>query len=384
MPTTIRSLMLQVIKCLLTVLVVTPAFASTTHLSFELEGKTIHYTQTVLAEGLEHPWDLAILDDDEFLITERSGQLRRYKNGAISEAIQGMPEVFVMSQAGLFDVTLHPEFKSNQRIFLSYAHGTLEANTLRVVSAQLSEQSLSEFQVVFEVEPYKDTPVHYGGRLALLPDNSLLITTGDGFDYREKAQSLDNLLGKVARVFIDGSIPQDNPYFSHKGAKRTIWTLGHRNPQGLIYDAQRKLVFLHEHGPKGGDEINVLEAGKNYGWPIATHGKDYSGAQISPFTEYPGTEQPLLHWTPSIAPSGLAVYYGEQFSELNGSLLIGALVDRDVKLLRFDDRAVTAQASLFSHLDARVRAVYVGQNGEILLLTDSAKGQLIKIERVFK
>jgi glucose/arabinose dehydrogenase len=350
--------------------------------SIEYKGKTISFTAETLVSGLNHPWSLALLPDNSFLITERSGQLRRFKNGQLSAPISGLPSVFVAGQGGLLDVALHPDFASRGELFLSYAYGDMQANTTRVISARLVENRLEDVRVIFEVEPYKDTPVHYGGRLLVLPDNTLLLTTGDGFDYREQAQKMDSLLGKVVRLAFNGGIPKNNPFFNQPDKHPAIWTLGHRNPQGLIYDPVRQQVFLHEHGPKGGDEINRLEAGKNYGWPIATFGKDYSGATISPFTEYEGMTQPLLHWTPSIAPSGFAVYYGSQFPEFEGDFLVGALAARELRWVDMNGEKVEGQYSLLKSLNMRIRDVRVGSDGAIYLLTDSDNGHLIKLSRL--
>ena len=364
---------------------------------FIIDDKPIHYTAKTLLSGLDHPWSVIELPDGSLLITERSGQLRLFSEGQLSKPVAGLPEVFVMGQAGLFDVVLHPDFANNQTLFLSYAHGTLESNTLRVVRAQLtgtaanesanSVLALTNTVPIYDVEPFKNTPVHYGGRMVVLPDNTLLITTGDGFDYREQAQQLTSDMGKVARISFDGGHPLNNPFVNQPKANNTIFTYGHRNPQGLIYDAKRQQIFMHEHGPAGGDEINWLVAGNNYGWPGITHGNDYSGAKISPYIEYKGMEQPLLHWTPSIAPSGMAVYYGEQFPEINGDFLVGALVDKEVRLVRTKSGKVSganfiqSQQPLFEHLAMRIRDITLGNDGTIYLLTDSDNGKLIAINR---
>jgi len=321
------------------------------------------------------------LPDGSILITERGGDLHAYKNGELSPPITGVPDVFAKSQGGLFDVLLHPDFKQNQQLFLSFAFGDDTANATRVVSAKLIDGQLTQLTTLFTASPFKDTPVHYGGRMALMADNTLLLTTGDGFDYREKAQDLNNLLGKVIRLNLDGSIPADNPFKGNDlGAE--IYSYGHRNPQGLLFDKLRQQVILHEHGPAGGDEINFILPGKNYGWPVITYGKDYSGASISPYTEYPGMEQPLLHWTPSIAPSGFAVYYGEAFKELSGSFLVGALAAKELRLVYMKDDQVVAQASLLKERELRIRDVRVGPDGAIYLLTDGEQGQLIRLTRL--
>lgn len=352
--------------------------------SFKLNNKTINYQIEVLTEGLNFPWSLDFLPDGSIVISERVGNLKIYKSGKLSQSLDGLPDIYVKSQGGLFDVLADPEFATNKTIYLSFAHGTPDANTTKIISAQLSATAISNLKDIFTVSPQKDTPVHYGGRMALLPDKTLLLTTGDGFDYREKAQDLGGLLGKIVRIHLDGTPPENNPFVGNTKARDEIYSYGHRNPQAILYDPQREKIIMHEHGPAGGDEINIIEPGKNYGWPVITHGRDYSGASISPFTEYQDMQQPLLHWTPSIAPSGMAVYYGEQFPELNGDLLVGALVEREVRLVVLENSKPVEQISLFKNLNQRIRDVRLGPEGAIYLLTDSDNGQLIRVTRAAK
>lgn len=349
--------------------------------SFKLNNKTINYQIEVLTEGLNFPWSLDFLPDGSIIISERVGNLKIYKQGQLSQSLDGLPDIYVKSQGGLFDVLAHPDFATNKTIYLSFAHGTPDANTTKIISAQLNATGISNLKDIFAVSPQKDTPVHYGGRMTLMPDQTLLLTTGDGFDYREKAQDLGGLLGKIVRIHLDGTPPENNPFVGNAKARDEIYSYGHRNPQAILYDSQRQKIVMHEHGPAGGDEINIIEPGKNYGWPVITHGRDYSGASISPFTEYQDMQQPLLHWTPSIAPSGMAVYYGEQFPELNGALLVGALVEREVRLVMLENSKPVEQISLFKNLNQRIRDVRLGPQGAIYLLTDSDNGQLIKVTR---
>lgn len=338
------------------------------------------YQVEVVSDGLNHPWSLAFLPSGDYLVTERGGRLVRVVNGKLVE-INGLPDdIFVAGQGGLQDVVLHPRFQQNSWLYLSYSSGVAETNALKVVRAKLRNNELTELEDVFTARPFKDTPVHYGARMVFLPDDTLLITTGDGFDYREDAQRLNNQMGKIIRINADGSIPSDNPYIgeTEKNLSRAVFSSGHRNPQGLVYHAQLKRIFAHEHGPAGGDEINSIEAGKNYGWPVVTNGRDYSGASISPFKTYPGMELPMWDWTPSIAPSGFAVYQGQQFPQMQGDLLVGALKDMDVKWMQMEGGKIIKQVSLFAELNQRIRDVRV-KDGAIYLLTDSAQGQLLKI-----
>ena len=329
-------------------------------------AESVKWGAEVVAGGLNHPWSIAFLPHGGVLVTERDGKLKRIVGGAITR-IGGVPRVLNEGQAGLFDVVLDPGFEQNNLIWLSYASGSARSNALTIARARLLPNRLAELTVVHRLPP-KSTSVHFGGRMAFLPDGSLLVTTGDGFDQREKAQLPLSELGKVLRIAPGGQV--------------SVYTLGHRNPQGLAFDPVRGVVFEHEHGPRGGDEVNVLKPGHNYGWPIATRGRDYSGATISPFRSYPGMDEPLLSWTPSIAPSGLAIYRGRMFPEWNGDLLVGALVDRDVKRVRLaQDGAVLGQESLFAGLKARIRSVAVAPDGAIWLTTDADSGQLLRISR---
>lgn len=335
----------------------------------------------VMASGLDHPWSVAFLPGGGVLVTERNGGLRRIENGRVSR-VTGVPPVFHEGQGGLFDVLPHPDFQQNGLVFLSYAHGTRAANGTRVARAKLVGDSLIEVTPIYTATPLKRGPVHFGGRMLLLPDRTLLLTTGDGFDFREQAQRLDSPLGKVMRITLDGKVPAGNPFVAQPTAQGAIWTRGHRNPQGLAYDPVRNLVFQHEHGPRGGDEVNVLKAGANYGWPVASKGLDYSGATISPYRTYKGMEDGLLVWVPSIAPSGLAVYRGPMFPEWNGDLLVGALVDREVRRVRLSpDGKVLGQESLLKELGARIRDVRVAPDGSLWVTTDDPAGKVIRVSR---
>ena len=340
------------------------------------------YRATTVAEGLEHPWGLAFLPDGDMLVTEHPGRLRHVaSDGTVGEPLAGVPQVYYRGQGGLLDVVLHPEFISNRLVYLSYSHGDASGNATRVARGTLGDQGLDGLEVIFTAEPTKDTPQHYGGTMTFLGDGTLLLTTGDGFDYREQAQDLGSMLGKTLRLTADGGIPQDNPFVGRHGAAPAVWTYGHRNAQGLAVDSATGRVYLHEHGPRGGDELNLLLPGRNYGWPATTHGKDYSGAYVTPFTELPGMEQPLMHWTPSIAPSGLAIYRAAAFPEWRGDLFLGALVDRELRRVDLEDGVVTGEEALLSDLGERVRHVEVGPDGHLYLLTDSTEGRILRVER---
>jgi len=317
------------------------------------------------ATGLEQPWSLAFLPDGSALVSELPGRLRRIDtSGRVSAPIENLPPVYFAGQGGLFDVLLHPAFAANRLVYLSYAEGGPDDNGTAVARGRLADGTLHDVEIIFRNYTRKDTAVHYGGRMVFLADGTLLLTTGDGFDYREAAQDVDNGLGKVLRMRDDGSPADDNPF---PGAP-FVYCYGLRNPQGLAVSKGGD-VWLHEHGPRGGDELNRIVAGRNYGWPAVTYGVDYSGAMISPYTEWPGMEQPVHQWTPSIAPSGLTVYEASLFSDWQGDLLLGALVAHEVRRIDLEGGRVAGEESLFSDLKARIRDIRVGPEGALYVLT---------------
>jgi glucose/arabinose dehydrogenase len=341
-------------------------------ITFSLAAYAQDKIETV-AEGLDHPWSLAFLPSGEMLVTERSGALRMVRDGTLaSPPIAGVPPVFANNQGGMFDVVLDPEFASNRQLYLSYAHGTRKQNTLRVMRAVLKGDSLVEQQVIFTAVPWKTTGAHYGARMAFLPDGTLLLTTGDGYNYREQAQTLDNHFGKVIRINTDGSVPKDNPFVGKAGHLPEIYSYGHRNPQGLVVIDNGE-IYLHEHGPKGGDELNHIQKGLNYGWPAISYGIDYSGALITPYTELPEMEQPLTYWVPSIAPSGMAFH--------QGGFYVGALKERTVHRLEWNGKALGKETTLFSELGQRIRDVRSGPDGYLYLLTDTDSGKVLRVKQ---
>lgn len=353
-------------------------------LAISLSGPLAAHQLETLADGLDHPWSLAFMPDGAMLISERAGQLRlRNPEGSLSPPIGGLPDIHVKSQGGLMEVALDPEFATNGWIYLTLAHGGPEANATRLIRARLSDSSnglqLVDIQVLFTASPMRQNPVHYGGRLAFLPDQTLLLTLGDGFDLREQAQQLDSHTGSIVRLNRDGSIPTDNPFIDQPGARPEIFSYGHRNPQGIIIEPGNGRIWSHEHGPRGGDELNIIRAGANYGWPIATEGIDYSGARISPFTERPGMIDPLLVWTPSIAPAGLARVHGPVWPQWEGDLLVASLAERSLRRIELADDQVLGQHLVDLPINERLRDVRVGPNGEIYLLTDASPGQLLRL-----
>ena len=340
------------------------------------------YKVIEVATGLDHPWSMAFLPDGSMLVTERAGRLRLIKDGKLQpQPIGGVPLVHTGSQGGLFDVVIHPKFAEYNLVYLIYAHGTNVANSTCVARARLDGAELQNLRVIFEVAPLKDTNDHYGGRLAFLPDGTFVLTVGEGFEYREKAQDLSSDLGKIVRLNDDGSVPRDNPFVGQKNARPEILSRGHRNPQGLAFDVVSGRLFETEHGPKGGDELNIIAPGKNYGWPIVTYGMDYSGAYVSPYIERPGLEQPVVQWTPSIGPSGLTIYRGERFPSWNGSILVGALTFKHLRrVVIADNGQVTSEEQLLTDLNYRIRDVRVAPDGYVYVTTDDSPGRVLRLE----
>lgn len=342
------------------------------------------FTIVKVADGLDHPWGIAFLPDGAMLVTERPGRLRIIRNGVLDpNPISGTPPTLAKSQGGYFDIVLHPRFTENSLVYLTYAHAEAGGNATRVLQARFDGQALQDPQVIFTAKPLKDTFNHYGGRMAFLADGTFLLTIGDGFEYREAAQDLKSHLGKVVRLNDDGSVPQDNPFVGRDDALPEIWTWGHRNQQAIVFDPASGKTFLNEHGPRGGDEINILEKSKNYGWPVVTYSMDYSGAYVSPYTEKPGMEQPILQWTPSIAPSGMAIYAGDKFPGWQGDLLVSGLISKMILRVDLEGSTVKGQERLIEEKgdgSRRFRDVRVGPDGYVYLLTDETKGEVLRLE----
>ena len=268
-------------------------------------ANALEYQLETVAEGLDNPWGLAELPDGSLLITERPGNLKQVSRDGYVTSIDNVPAVYFAGQGGLFDVLPATDFATSGIIYLAYAEGNRSSNATTVARARLIDDRLEGLEVIFAAEPRKRLPQHFGGKLVLLPDGTLLLTTGDGFDYRELAQDPFTTLGKTVRFNTDGTLPDDNPFADGQRGHPAVFSYGHRNPQGLVLDARTGTIYLHEHGPQGGDEVNVIRPGTNYGWPAITYGLDYSGAYVSPFTEHPDMAQPIKYWVPSIARPAL-------------------------------------------------------------------------------
>ncbi len=331
-----------------------------------------------VAENLEIPWGLAFLPDGGFLVTEHAGRLRIVSpDGQVGEPVKGVPAVYHKSQGGLFDIVLHPDFVNNRQVYLTYAEGSPKDNGTAVARATLSQQGLSgelmDLKVIFRVERRKDTPAHYGGRLAFLLDGTMLLTTGDGFSYRHEAQFITSQLGKTLRMTDEGKPAVNNPF----PESPYVWTYGHRNPQGLTV-TKDGTVWLNEHGPQGGDELNRIESGNNYGWPAICYCLDYTNAYVTPFTEWEGMEQPAYYWRPSIAPSGLAIYEGDRFPEWQGDFFTGALVNKEIRRLHRTADGKLEEEKLFSEVGERVRDVRSGPDGALYFTVEGTNGRIMR------
>lgn len=363
------------------VLLLFTALIGTVNAATQSEPQTsTDYKIETVAEGLNFPWSITFLPNGDYLVALRVGEVRRISAaGDIGDPLTGLPESYVASQGGYFDIMLDPDFESNQTVYLSFAHGTPDANGTRIVKGTLTEEAVENVQTIFTVAPLKDTPVHYGGKMIFLKDGTLLMTTGDGFEYREAAQDKFSQLGKIIRINKDGTVPTDNPYADGKQGDPKVWSYGHRSPQGLVLDAVTDIVYMHEHGAKGGDELNLVLPTRNYGWPAVTKGINYSGAYVTPLKSASGVEEPLTFWVPSIAPSGLAIYDGAAFPQWQGDLFVGALVDEEVRQVQIEDGKAVSETPVFTEIAARIRDIRVGPDGYLYILTDSDSGKVLRV-----
>ena len=343
-------------------------------------------TATSVVEGLSHPWALAFLPNKQgILVTERAGNLRVVSpEGKLSAPLSGVPQVWNKGQGGLLDVVLSPDFYQDRLVYVSYAEGDGEDDKAATavgrgrLSADLTK--LSDFEVIFRQQPKLSTGNHFGSRLVFDREGYLFIALGEN-NQRATAQDLDKLQGKVVRIFPDGSTPGDNPFVGGKGVKPEIWSFGHRNQQGAALNPWTGTLWTHEHGPKGGDEINVIERGKNYGWPLATHGIDYSSQPIAEakgkYVE--GTEGPRYVWENSPGISGMAFYNADRFTPWQHSVFIGSLVDKNLIRLQLDGDQVVHEERLLGELDSRIRDVRQGPDGYLYVLTDEANAGLYRV-----
>jgi glucose/arabinose dehydrogenase len=333
------------------------------------------------ARGLDHPWAIVFLPDSRLLVIERPGRMRILaKDGKVLPPLAGVPRVFASGQGGLLDLAPDRAFAQNRTLYFCYAEPTGGGARTAVARARLVDEGhLDGVSVIFHQEGPLSTSNHFGCRIAQAPDDNLFVTLGEHFVPRDQAQNLANHLGKIIRIRPDGSVPPDNPFVGKAGAKPEVWSYGHRNPQGLAFHPTTGRLWEHEHGPRGGDEINIIEKGKNYGWPVIGYGVDYSGARIHESTHKEGMEQPIWHWTPSIAPSGMSFYTSDLFSNWRGNLFVGALAGEMLVRLELDGEKVTKEERLLQQLHERIRDVRQGPDGALWLATDSSSGRILRM-----
>jgi glucose/arabinose dehydrogenase len=337
---------------------------------------------STLTAGLSHPWSLAFLPDGRMLVTERAGRLRIIGKDFKLEpqSVGGVPTVAAVGQGGLLDVALHPKFADNHLVFLSYSAGDRNGIGTEVARGVLKGTQLENVQVIFRMQPKLRTGYHFGSRLVFDREGYLYITLGDRGEM-ERAQNPGDHNGSVIRLHDDGRVPKDNPFVGKAGWLPEKFTLGNRNMQGAALHPQSGLLWTHEHGPQGGDEVNVIRAGVNYGWPVITYGVNYGiGTKIGEGTAKDGMAQPIHRWVPSIAPSGMAFYGGDKFPKWRGDLLVGALKDQMLVRLKLSGEKIVSEERLIKNAIGRIRDVRVGPDGLIYMLTDEPNGVLARIE----
>jgi glucose/arabinose dehydrogenase len=331
--------------------------------------------------GLEHPWGLAFLPDGRMLVTERPGRLRIVKDGVLDpEPVAGVPDVAAVGQGGLLDIALHPDYASNGWIYLSYSASGEGGVGTELARGRLQGRRLTDVEVLFRLHPKSGRGRHFGGRIVFDREGYVYLTLGDRGE-RPRAQQLDDHAGSVIRLHADGRVPRDNPFIDQENARAEIYTYGNRNVQGAARDPQTGEVWTHEHGPQGGDEVNIIHAGTNYGWPVITYGVNYvTGTKIGEGTHKEGMAQPIHYWVPSIAPSGMAFYTGERFPAWRGDMFVGALKDQMLVRLEIEGERVIQEERMLKGVLGRIRDVRDGPDGYLYLLTDAPNGVLARLE----
>jgi glucose/arabinose dehydrogenase len=337
-------------------------------------------TVETVARGLETPWGMVFLPDGRMLVTERTGRLRLVTGaGAVSAPLTGIPETQARGQGGLLDVELDPDFATNRWVYLSYAEPGAGGAGTSVARGRFTETGLTDVEVIYRQRPKVEGAGHFGSRLVFARDGALFITQGDRQAYRERAQDLRQGLGKLVRIRPDGQIPADNPFVGRSDALAEIWSYGHRNMQGAALHPVTGALWTIEHGARGGDELNHPQPGRNYGWPVITYGRDYSGFRIGEGTAKAGMEQPVYYWDPVIAPSGMLFYTGDRYPGWTGSLLIGSLTPGALVRLELQGERVVREVRYLGELRERIRDVVQGPDGYVYLLTDSRDGRVLRV-----
>ena len=342
---------------------------------------------TTVATGLDMPWALAFLPGSQYLVTEKPGAMRVIgADGKVGPALEGVPAVAAGGQGGLLDVVLDSDFNHNRQIFFCFSEpgeGATNGTALAVARLSRKQDALENVKVIFRQSPKVESGAHFGCRIVEAADGNLWLTLGERFSHKEDAQRLDNHLGKIVRIEKDGSVPKGNPFVNRPGALPEVWSYGHRNVQGATLGPDGRL-WTHEHGPQGGDEINLPQAGRNYGWPVITFGENYGGGKIGAgITAQEGMEQPLHQWTPSIAPSGMAFLSSLRYGNAwRGSLFVGSLKFRYLDRISLTGGKVVSEQKLLTSLNERIRDVRQGPDGFLYVLTDSPRGRLIRLDPV--
>jgi len=333
-----------------------------------------------VATGLVHPWAIEFMPDGRMLVTERPGRLRIVTaDGSVSAPLSGVPTVHAQGQGGLLDVALDPDFATTRLVYLSYSEPGEGGVGTAAARGRLTETGLVDVQVIYRQRPKLEGNGHFGSRLVFTRDGKLFITQGDRQSYRERAQDLTQGMGKIVRVNADGSVPPDNPFVGHSNAQPEIWSYGHRNLQGATLHPESGALWTVEHGARGGDELNHPEPGRNYGWPVITYGRDYSGLPIGEGTAREGMEQPVYFWDPVIAPSGMTFYTGTRYAGWQGSLLIGSLNPGGLVRLTLQNGRVTGEERYLSEIRERIRDVTQGPDGYVYVVTDSPNGRVLRV-----
>jgi glucose/arabinose dehydrogenase len=348
------------------------------------KAEDVHFSVQTIVTNLSHPWGMAFLPDGNILITERNGRLRLVENGKLNpEPVRGLPEIAVTGQGGLLDVALHPDFENNRWVYLSYAARGEDGYGTEVVRGRLEGMELKDVEKIFAAVPKSmEGGRHFGSRLLFAPDGKLFITLGDRGG-QDRAQKLDDHAGSLIRLNDDGTVPEDNPFVKTGNAKPESYTLGNRNMQGIALQPGTNLVWTHEHGPQGGDEVNIMSPGTNYGWPVITYGVNYGiGTKIGEGTEKEGMAQPVHYWVPSIAPSGMVFYTGDDFPEWKGNLFVGSLKFGQLVRLVLRDNKVVKEERMIDGKLGRIRDVRQGPDGALYLLTDESNGALLRLRRI--
>lgn len=350
---------------------------------FEEASHQAAFKAVTIAEGLSFPWGLDFLPDGGLIVTEWTGAVRIVRNGEVSAPLTGGPALFTHPNGrrlGMLDVALHPDHADNRLVYLCYHHGTYGSNVSRVARARLDGDQLRDLEVILDGDNRSNETAHAGCRLVWDQEGRLVVTAGDRRHLPDESQNLSNLTGSIVRLNDDGSIPADNPFVRDDNARPEIWAYGVRNVQGAAWHPETGALWFSEHGPLGGDEVNILRRGANYGWPIATYGIDYDGTIITEDAQLSAVDGPLVYWRPSTAPSGLAFYTGDDFPDWQGDLFMGSLGDRRLIRMELDGERVLFQEPLLGELDERIRTVKMGPDGYLYVMTDAEPGAILRLE----